>query len=321
MALANVISYAGISADLRMTAMVSSELHLKLRDVMSLRNTPWISYAGSVNNSGSSAVRYRIVGLDGYDAFAAAAGEITDEDANGTALTKSHVDITAARQFLLYSLSDLAQITDYPAGGGLDPFRIAMSMLGSYEGRFSELTADAASAGFTTTKGSAADDFSVDLFMEGLFELEKAATGRGATGPYACVLHPSSLVSLQDSLRNEVSNVIVLQPSAQDLVKINGGRFDSGEIGTLLGCTVFRSSYVNSAGGARENYMMGTDGIAYVDGVPQGPAGASDYMVMDKILVEFSRYATQNVTAIMGSCYLGVSVVDADRGVLLKAKA
>ncbi len=317
MALTNIISYGGISADLRMTAMVSSELHLKLRDVMSLRNTPWISYAGSVNNSGSSAVRYRIVGLDGYDAFAAAATETADEEGNGTALTKSHVDITAARQFLLYSLSDLAQMTDYPAGGGLDPFRIAMSMLGSYEARFSELTADAASAGFTTFKGSAADDFSVDLFMEGLFELEKT----NATGPFACVLHPSSLVSLQDSLRNEVSNVIVLQPSAQDLVKINGGRFDSGEIGTLLGCTVYRSSYVNSAGGARENYMMGTDGIAYVDGVPQGPAGASDYMVMDKILVEFSRYATQNVTAIMGSCYLGVSVVDADRGVLLKAKA
>ena len=321
MALANITNYGTISADLRMAAMVGAELHLKLRDVSSLRNTPWITYAGTINGSGSSALRYRIVGLDGYDAFSAAGTDSTDESANDTALTKTHVDITAARQFLIYSLSDLVQMTDYPAGGGLDPFRIAMSMLGSYEARFAELTADAASAGFTTVKGSSADDFSVDLFMEGLFELEKAAAGAGALGPYVAVLHPSSLVSLQDSLRNEVSNVISLNSAAQEMVKINGGRFDSGYVGDLLGCSVYRSKYVNSAGGARENWMNGVDALAYIDGVPTNVAGSPDYMQMDKILIEFDRQTFQSTTAIMGTCYLGLSVVDADRGVLLKAKA
>lgn len=321
MALANTITYSGIAADLRMAAIISQELHLKLRDVSSLRNTPWVEDAGSINGTGSSTLRYRIVGLDGYDAFEAAATESSDEEANGTALTKTHVDISAARQFLLYSLSDLASMTAFPAGGGLDPFRIAMSLLGSYEARFAELTADAASAGFTTTKGSSASDFSVDLFMEGLFELEKAASGRGALGPYVSVLHPTSLVSLQDSLRNEVSNVITLQNSAQELIKINGGHFDSGFVGDLLGCSVYRSSYINESGGAKQNFMAGVGGIAWVHGVPTNISGSADYMVMDKILVEFDRRSTSSVSTIMGTAYMGVSVVDADRGVLLNAKA
>jgi hypothetical protein len=320
MALANTITYAGISADLRLAAMIAGELHLKLRDVSSLRNTPWISYAGSVsNNGGSDTIRYRLVGLDGYDSFEARADGV-DADAFGKALTKSHVDITAARQVLLYSITDLATMTGSPAQGDLDPFRIAMSMLGSYEARFAELTADACS-NFTTTKGSGADDFSVDLWMSGLFALEQAASGRGAVGPYVAVLHPSSLVSLQDSLRNEVSNVITLQPDAQKVAKINGGHFDSGYVGELLGCSLYRSSYVNQNGAARENFMMGIDACAYIDGVPQSIAGNADYMVMDKVLVELERRATQNVTAIMGSCYLGLSVVRDASGVLLNAKA
>lgn len=318
MALVNTITNTGIAADLRMTAMISNELHLKLRDVSSLRNTPWVTYAGSVNGSGSSAVRYRIVGLDGYDSFAASVAEDTDIEGLGTALTKSHVDITAARQYLLYSITDLAVMTGRPQGGDLDPYRIALSMLGSYEARWAELHADAAS-GATNFKGSNADDFSVDLFMSGLFELEKAASGRGAVGPYLACLHPSALVSLQDSLRNEVSNLIVESPEAGDVMKIS--RFDSGRIGSLLGCEVYRSSYINDNGGARENFMCGVGSIAYVDGVPTTLAGSAEYMVMDKVLIEMDRHPTQNVTAIVGSCFLGLSIVDQDRIVMLKSKA
>mgnify|MGYP003146531127 CR=1 FL=1 len=316
MALTNIITNTGITPDLRMTATISNELHLKLRDVASLRNTPWVTYAGSVNGSGSSAVRYRIVGLDGYDSFAASVAEDTDIEGSGTALTKSHVDITAARQYLLYSITDLAVMTG--TQGDLDPYRIAFSMLGSYEARFAELHADAASAA-TNFKGSAADDFSVDLFMTGLFELEKAASGRGAVGPYLACLHPSALVSLQDSLRNEVSNLIVESPEAGEVMKIN--RFDSGRVGSLLGCDIYRSSYINSNGGARENFMCGVDAIAYVDGTPTTLAGSAEFMVMDKVLIEMDRHPTQNVTAIVGSCFLGVSIVDNDRIVMLKSKA
>ena len=316
MALTNIITNTGITPDLRMTATISNELHLKLRDVASLRNTPWVTYAGSVNGSGSSAVRYRIVGLDGYDSFAASAAEDTDIEGSGTALTKSHVDITAARQFLLYSITDLAVMTG--TQGDLDPYRIAFSMMGSYEARFAELHADAASAA-TNFKGSAAEDFSVDLFMTGLFELEKSASGRGAVGPYLACLHPSALVSLQDSLRNEVSNLIVESPEAGEVMKIN--RFDSGRVGSLLGCDIYRSSYINSNGGARENFMCGVDAIAYVDGTPTTLAGSAEFMVMDKVLIEMDRHPTQNVTAIVGSCFLGVSIVDNDRIVMLKSKA
>ena len=316
MALVNTITNTGITPDLRMTATISNELHLKLRDVASLRNTPWVTYAGSVNGSGSSAVRYRIVGLDGYDSFAASVAEDTDIEGSGTALTKAHVDITAARQFLLYSITDLAVMTG--TQGDLDPYRIAFSMMGSYEARFAELHADAASAA-TNQKGSAADDFSVDLFMTGLFELEKAASGRGAVGPYLACLHPSALVSLQDSLRNEVSNLIVESPEAGEVMKIN--RFDSGRVGSLLGCDIYRSSYINSNGGARENFMCGVDSIAYVDGTPTTLAGSAEFMVMDKVLIEMDRHPTQNVTAIVGSCFLGVSIVDNDRIVMLKSKA
>ena len=95
MALANTITYGNISASLRMTAMISNELHLRLRDVSSLRNTVWMTYAGSINGSGSNSVRYRIAGLDGSDSFAAATpAEDSDMEASATSLIKSHVDIT-----------------------------------------------------------------------------------------------------------------------------------------------------------------------------------------------------------------------------------
>ena len=319
MALTNTITYSNISSSLRMTALISNELHLRLRDVSSLRNTVWMTYAGSINGSGSNSVRYRIAGLDGFDSFAAATpDEDSDMEGSATALTKSHVDITAARQFLIYSLSDLATLTG--RGQDIDPVRIAMSMMGSYEARFAELTCDSASTA-TNIKGTSSDDFSVDLFMSGLFELEKSASGRGAVGPYLCMLHPSALVSLQDSLRNEVSNLIVQQPEAAEVIKINGGQFESGRVGSLLGCDVWRSSYINQAAGARQNFMCGIDALAYVDGVPEDVAGASEFMIMDKVLVEMDRRATRNVTAIVGSMYLGCSLVDQERIVRLDSKA
>ena len=67
--------------------------------------------------------------------------------------------------------------------------------------------------------------------------------------------------------------------------------------------------------------MCGIDALAYVDGVPEDVAGASEFMIMDKVLVEMDRRATQNVTAVVGSMYLGCALVDQDRIVRLDSKA
>ena len=202
MATVDPIRFSNMENILRLSAMISQEINLLLKDNANLRNTPLLSYQGSINGLGTDTVRVRLAGLDGYDSMAAAGSEISDEAANTTALTILNADLVAARQYIIYEMSDLASMTGF-GGADIDPFRIAQSIAGSYEARFAELTGEAA-ASFTTTAGSNTTTLSVDDFFDAIFALEQADSGSGAPGPYACVLDPKALTELQDSLRNDI---------------------------------------------------------------------------------------------------------------------
>lgn len=304
-------THQALEGDLRLSAMISQEINLLLRDVANLRNSPFISYAGSVNGLGSDTIRVRKAGLDGYDLFETPTNE--GDAASTQDFTDAHVDIAVARLALMYKITDLASMTGF-GGADIDPFRLAQSMAGSYEASFADKTADAIDD-FTNIVGSASTQMSVDDFFNAIFQLEKAASNKGAMAPFAAILHPVALTELQDSLRNETGNAISYMAATQEMLMAKG----AGYVGNLLGVDVYKSSYVNDAAGAYLSAMFGVGALAYADGVPASLPGAAQSMSMGKVLVEMERDGAKAITSIIGHAYLGLSVIDDDRGVLIKS--
>ena len=315
MATVDPIRFSNMENILRLSAMISQEINLLLKDNTNLRNTPLLSYQGSINGTGSDTVRVRLAGLDGYDSMAAATSEISDESANTTALTINSADLVAARQYIIYEMSDLSSMSGF-GGSDVDPFRIAQSIAGSYETRFAELTGEAA-ASFTTTAGANTTTLSVDDFFDAIFALEQASSGAGATGPYACVLAAKALTELQDSLRNETGNAVSRMQSSMDMLQAKGENF----AGNLFGCDVYRSAHVNeNASAGFDNFMISPMALGFVDGIPSGVQGSADLMSMGKVVVEFDRRPMSASTYIVGHAYLGLGIIEDARGVKLLSK-
>lgn len=312
MATVDPIRFSNMENILRLSAMISQEINLLLKDNANLRNTPLLSYQGSINSTGSDTVRVRLAGLDGYDSMSAAVSEISDEAGNKTSLTINSADLVAARQYIIYEMSDLASMTGF-GGADIDPFRIAQSIAGSYEARFAELTGEAA-ASFTTTAGANTTTLSVDDFFDAIFALEQADSGSGAPGPYACVLDPKALTELQDSLRNETGNAISRMQSSMSMLEAKGENF----AGNLFGVDVYRSKYVKENGSSGyDNYMISPMALGYVDGIPASVRGSADLMSMGKVVVEFDRRPMSASTFIVGHAYLGLGIIEDARGVKL----
>ena len=317
MATVDPIRFSNMENILRLSAMISQEINLLLKDNANLRNTGLLSYQGSMNGTGSDTVRVRLAGLDGYDSMAAASNEISDESANTTSLTINNADLVAARQYIIYEMSDLASMTGF-GGADIDPFRIAQSIAGSYETRFAALTG-AAAASFSNTAGANTTTLSVDDFFDAIFQLEQAGFGTGsaggAPGPYACVLAPKALTELQDSLRNETGNAVSRMQSSMDMLQAKGENFK----GQLFGVDVYSSALgVNqNASSGYDNYMISPMALGFVDGIPAGVRGSSDLMSMGKVVVEFDRRPMSASTFIVGHAYLGLGIIENDRGVKL----
>jgi len=315
MATVDPIRFSNMENILRLSAMISQEINLLLKDNTNLRNTPLLSYQGSINGTGSDTVRVRLAGLDGYDSMAAAASEISDESANTTALTINSADLVAARQYIIYEMSDLSSMSGF-GGSDIDPFRIAQSIAGSYETRFAELTGEAAAL-FATTAGANTTTLSVDDFFDAIFALEQASSGAGATGPYACVLAAKALTELQDSLRNETGNAVSRMQSSMDMLQAKGENF----AGNLFGCDVYRSAHVKeNASLGFDNFMISPMALGFVDGIPSGVQGSADLMSMGKVVVEFDRRPMSASTFIVGHAYLGLGIIEDARGVKLLSK-
>lgn len=318
MATVNPIRNSNLASNgLRLAQMISQEVNLLLKDASNLRNTGLISYQGSINGLGSDTVRVRLAGLDGFDSMAAADNEIYDHSSDTTALTIQNADIQAARQYIIYEISDLAGMTSMGTPNDIDPFRLARSIAGSYEARFAEMTGDAA-ASFAATAGANTTTLSVDDFFDAIFDLEQAGFGTGtaggAPGPYACVLAPKALTELQDSLRNETGNAISRMQSSQEMLMAKGENF----AGNLFGVDVYRNSLVKqNASSGYDNFMLSPMALGYVDGIPMGVRGASDLMEMGKVVVEFDRHPMKASTYVVGHAYLGISIIENARGVKL----
>jgi hypothetical protein len=63
--------------------------------------------------------------------------------------------------------------------------------------------------------------------------------------------------------------------------------------------------------------MFAPGAIGFASGMPTGLPGAAEAMEMGEVMIEMEREADKALTRIVGHAYLGMSVIDNDRGVLL----
>jgi hypothetical protein len=307
------ITNHSLLTDLRMNNMISQEIRLILADSLSLRNTEFMDFVGSVNGMGSATIKVRKAGLDGYDAaqWAAFSGATEADAVSDTALTDASADVTVKRRALAYAISDLASMTG--TGADLDPFRIAESIARTYDGMFADLTA-AAITGFSDIEtGAAGSTLTVDAFLNALQKLQNKS-GKTVPGPYVAVLHPKGYGELQDSIRSESAGVLQFVQPSYEALKAKGSSYK----GSYLGCEIYVSSFIENDGVNNYSGLWGPGAIGFATGAP-AIVGAAQVMDMDQVSIEFSRDATKALTRVVGHAYLGVSVIDDDRGVILQS--
>jgi hypothetical protein len=304
----STITNNGLVGDLRLAQMISQEIRLLLKDSVNLRNTPFMDFVGSINGLGSDTVRVRKAFLDGESDFSQFTGGTEADPVSDKPLVDGHVDVVVKRNALAYSITDMASMTGMGAGD-IDPFRIAEHIAKSYDALFAKLTA-ALFTGFTAQVGAAAA-MSVSVLVEAIQTLEAAGTNKGAPGPYVCVLHPAQFAELQDSIRNENNGIIQFIPASYEAISAKGSHYK----GSFLGVEIYTSSYVLDDSSAYQGAMFAAGAIGYASGMPAALPGAAQTMEMGEVMVEMDRDATKALTRIVGHCYLGMAIIDDDRGV------
>ncbi len=291
------ILQSNLETDLRLASSLAANLRVLLADQASLRTSGVVTFLGSVNGSLTDTLSERFAGLDGYDAFAAASSEASDE--SSTALTDASASVAVARMVIRRDISDLAVLT---GNGAINPRRLAASMVGEYEQGWMQLLADAIDDAATDV-GSSGVDMSVSDFFDAIYQLELSSVPT----PLTALLHPRQIADLTESLRAE-GGAIQYMPASQAMLEAKG----QGLAGELLGVSIFKSSKVNSAGGNRHGAMMGAGTVGYRIGVVEEVIG-SQVIRADEFIVEFQRDSSASTTEIVGSSYLGIGIIEQAR--------
>lgn len=297
--------------DLRLAKMISQEIRLLLTDSTNLRNTPYMDFVGSINGMGSDTIRVRKAGLDGFDDFNAFTGS-TEASANSDeALTDAHVDIVVKRQSLQYSITDLASMTGL-GGSDIDPFRIAESISKSYDRLFAKLTG-ATVGGFGTSAGTSGAALTAAFFLDGIQKLEAAASNKGAPGPYVAILHPKQWADVQDNLLTLTSGSLAYVPATYEAISAKGSHYK----GRWMGVDIYTSSHITNDGTDHQGAIFAVGALGYATGMPSSLPGAAQSMEMGEVFIEMDRDASKALTRVVGHCYLGMSILDLDKGSLL----
>lgn len=296
--------------DLRMQKMISQEIRLLLTDSTNLRNTPFVDFVGSINGMGSDTIRVRKAGLDGYDEFSAFTGATEASAVTPSPLTDGHVDVVCKRNSLAYEITDLASMTGLNSGD-LDPFRIAESIANSYEALFANITG-AAVAGFTSTRGSTGADLTIAVFLAAIQDLEKASAGKGAPGPYVALLHPKQWADLQDNILAQTTGILQFVAASYEAISAKGSHYK----GNFMGVEIYTSSYITDDSVDHSGAIFAPGALGFATGMPS-IVGANEAMEMGEVSIEMDRDATKALTKVVGHAYLGMSIIDDDRGVTL----
>ena len=298
------ILHSNLETDLRLAAIIEREIHALLTDQMSMRTSGGIDFMGDVAGMGSDTLRVRYAGLDGFNSFAATALENTD--VAETALTDASTDIAVVRAALRYDIGDLANLTGVP-GADVDPFRLAQSMVGSFEQYFNALVGDAIDSA-TASVGATTVNLSVDNWFEAMATLEVSSV----PGPYWAMISAQQLADLRQSLRSE-NNALQERMDIQKSMEL----FGPGFAGNILGVNVYTSSDLNTANAGADQVggMWGQNAIGFAIGTPRPLAGAGGEVraAGTPVVVEFQRDASAALTEVVGHAYCGVSLLEDDR--------
>jgi len=301
------ITVQNLKPDLRMAHMISMEIKLLLSDATNLRNTPFMDFVGSINGQGSDTIRVRKAFLDGESGWSEFSGGTEADAVTPSSLVDESTDVVVKRQALAYEISDLASMTGM--GNDIDPFRIAEHIAKSYEARFANLTG-ALLGGFTAQVG-AASALTVSVFLDAIQTLESADSGKGAPGPYVCVLAPQQFAELQDSIRAEATGILQFVAPSYEAISAKGSHYK----GSFMGVEIYTSSYVTDDTVNFSGAMFAPGAIGYATGAPAGLPGAVESMEMGEVVIEMDRDATKALTRIVGHAYLGMSIIENERGV------
>lgn len=306
-------TFNSLVGDLRLSEMISQEIRVLLNDTSNLRNSPFLDFVGSINGMGSDTIRVRQAGY-GQDLMASYTGAAEDTAIASTSLTDAHADVVVKRLALSYGLTDLASMTGMGGANEVDPFRIAAALAASYEASFADLTADVMD-GFSTSvnavSGGAPAVLTVEEFVSAIGVLEQASSGKGVDGPFVAMLHPKQFVELQDSIRAETGAVAFQAALGADIIAAKGRGFK----GSFLGVDIYTSSYVNVAASARQGALWGPGALGYATGAPSIPGATT--ISAGEVMVELDRDASRALTNIVGHAYLGMSIIEDARGVVL----
>ena len=308
--MASITAY-GLQTDMRLAQMISQEVRLLLNDTMNLRNSPYIDYVGSINGMGSDTIRVRQAGY-GRNLFSEFADATEADAVTPAALADASVDVAVKRLALAFAVSDMASMTGLAGANEVDPFRLAQAIATSYEASFASMTAATFSSFSNAIAGGTT--LAVDDFMNAYQQLQVASTNRGVDGPFVSVLHPKQFNELQDSINSLTGGALVFQPAlGADIMGAKG----KGYKGSFLGVDIYTSSYITDDGANFKAAMWGPGAIGYANGSPS--IIGSETMSMGEVTVEMERDSLKALTNVVGHAYLGLSILENDRGVRIES--
>ncbi len=263
--------------------------------------TDWARYMidqGYVNGSGSNAAQGTIAGLGGADPMTA-----TTDD--GSTITETVVGLTnwtntIARQGMMRSQTDMAVFT--ANSSDLDPDKLAADMIESYWRRFNTMVLTAGGTA-TSVVGQAGVGCKVDDILDAMFELQNTENQI----PFFCKLDPHQLSNFQNSLRDEVGALGAFNEATVEMIKAKGpgtaGTWNNIEFATVTGVPQSGADYVG--------VMMAAGAL----GLKRGKVDPKSFRMtalavqQDNLTVEFARRGTASTLDIIGTAYLGVSLI------------
>tara|TARA_R100001480_G_scaffold146520_3_gene145152 strand:- start:7886 stop:8401 length:516 start_codon:yes stop_codon:yes gene_type:complete len=154
----------------------------------------------------------------------------------------------------------------------------------------------------------------VDDFMNAYQQLQSASSNRGVDGPFVALLHPKQFNELQDSIQSLTGGALVFQPAlGADIMGAKGKGFK----GSFLGVDIYTSSFITDDSTNFKAAMWGPGALGYADGSPA--ISGAETMAMGPVTVEMDRQADKAVTQVIGHAYLGMSILENDRGVRIES--
>ena len=293
------ILYSGLeTANLRIAFMIEREVREQLADISSIRQ--FIPFYGDLAGQGTDAITTRMWDGGAKTPFASVADGADVTSSGSNSLTST---ITLGRSALRYDISDLASFSGMGGGMDLDPFAIGAAMARAAEARMQSILC-ATFSSVTASVGTTTVDLTVSNWLDAMYTLEIANN----EGPYLCVLAPRQFADLQAALRTENNNFLAYMPASAEMSKAKG----QGYQGDLLGVSIFRSDYcaTANAGADRVGCMFNPKAFGYAIGTPAPMVGAGAEIRNGPVQIEFQRDASKGLVEIVGSLYMGASLVE-----------